>query len=233
MQVKETPTHWLIQWMQIDKSMNFQADMEVALNKKNYLINYIKQHTVWQSVPMNQDTKIQNVRINYPGDADSVLLKENFTGYKITHDKKITANDNVILPSFVGYQSKKLVYPSFSGNPVTLLPSKGKYMLLDFWETWCGYCFLAMPKIKELHEKYNSKGLEVVGVVLENKTQVEKIIKSQSFPYPTVFADDQIKNEYKLDSRPRYILIDDSGKVLADSYGDLESIEKIISERLK
>jgi thiol-disulfide isomerase/thioredoxin len=182
---------------------------------------------------MNYDIKIQNVMINYPADADSVLLKENFTGYKIIHEKKKSPNDNEIPPSLVGYQSKKLVYPSFNGSSVTLLPAKGKYMLLDFWETWCSYCFLAMPKVKELHEKYNGKGLEVVGVVLQNKLQVEKIIKAQAFPYPTVFGDDQIKNEYRLESRPRYILIDDSGKVLADSNGDLEPIEKIISERLK
>ena len=161
------------------------------------------------------------------------MLKENYTGYKITYEKKANLKDDVMPPSLVGYQSKKMTYPSFSGSSITLLPAKGKYMLLDFWETWCGYCILAMPKIKELHEKYNDKGLEIVGVVLENKLQVEKIIKSQAFPYPTVFGDEQIKNDYKLDARPRYILIDDSGKVLADSYGDLEPVEKVIAERLK
>ena len=232
MQVKETPTHWLIQWTQLDKALDYRADMEVALNKKNYLINYVKQHTVWQSVPMNMDTKIENIRINYLGDRDSIQLKENYTGYKITVDKKPSGKE-IELPSMVGYQSQKLIYPSFSGGSYSLIPPKGKYMLLDFWETWCGYCFLAMPKVKELHEKYSAKGLEIVGVVLENKLQVEKIIKIQAFPYPTVFGDEQIKEAYKLESRPRYILLDDTGKVLADSYGDLEKIEKLIGERLK
>lgn len=232
MQVKETPTHWIIQWAQIDKAVDYRADMEVALNKKNFLINYIKQYTVWQSVEMNMDTKIDNIRINHLEDRDSIQLKENYTGYKLTVEKKPTGKKTE-LPSMVGYQTKKMVYPSFSGGSYSLMPSKGKYMLLDFWETWCGYCLLAMPKIKELHEKYNSKGLEIVGVVLENKLQVEKIVKTQAFPYPTVFGDEQIKEAYKLEARPRYILIDDTGKVLADSYGDLEHIEKMIAERLK
>jgi thiol-disulfide isomerase/thioredoxin len=145
--------------------------------------------------------------------------------------KKNYNSDGIV--SFKGTRAKDFTYNSFNGGPVALKASKGKLLLLDFWETWCGYCFLAMPKIKSLYSEYKEKGLEIIAVVTENKEQVQKIISARKFPYVTVYADEKIKEAYKLMGRPRYLLIDDAGIIVADIEGNFQTVEEEIKKRLK
>jgi thiol-disulfide isomerase/thioredoxin len=104
-------------------------------------------------------------------------------------------------------------------------------MLLDFWETWCGYCYLAMPRLKDLHAKYKDQ-LEIVGIVTENKTGVQQVINAQKFPYPTVYADQKLLDGYNVQGRPTYLLIDDKGTIVEHSIGSLDKIEKSINDRM-
>ena len=50
------------------------------------------------------------------------------------------------------------------GNPVSLESLKGKYVLLDFWASWCVPCRESMPHLKELYAEYHDKGLEILGI---------------------------------------------------------------------
>jgi len=51
-----------------------------------------------------------------------------------------------------------------NGNTLTLSTFKGKYILIDFWASWCVPCRRSMPHVKELYAEYKDKGLEVIGV---------------------------------------------------------------------
>ena len=54
-----------------------------------------------------------------------------------------------------------------NGEEVSLADLKGKVVLLDFWATWCGPCRASLPHVKELWEKYNGKGMQVLAVSLD------------------------------------------------------------------
>jgi thiol-disulfide isomerase/thioredoxin len=59
-----------------------------------------------------------------------------------------------------------------NGNNLTLSAFKGKYVLIDFWASWCVPCRKSMPHVKELYAMYRSKGLEVIGVAGDDRDTV-------------------------------------------------------------
>jgi len=106
-------------------------------------------------------------------------------------------------------------------------------VLLDFWETWCGHCIVTLPKINELYKKYQNKKFQILGITTENTKQIKKIIDSNNLLYTNLIADKSILDDYHVSNRPTYILINEEGKIILVTYGDLETIEKKIEEVFK
>ena len=83
---------------------------------------------------------------------------------------KFAAAKQAVQPGrpFIDFQA-----PAPDGNIVKLsdFAGKGKYVLIDFWASWCGPCRAAMPELKELYAKYKDKGFEIVGVSLDSRKE--------------------------------------------------------------
>ena len=76
---------------------------------------------------------------------------------------------------------------SLEGDRITLSDLRGSVILLNFWATWCGPCIMEIPDLNRLQEKYQDKGLEVIGITLTSGSP--EII--------SIFAEDQGMN-YKI-----------------------------------
>lgn len=227
MKVAELSSSWVLQWNADRPRAGVSTLFRLVIDKKSYLINEWHQFTTWNGVRFFTSQLIKDIKVNDAADEEYVYLRTSYPSYTTIHfrEEKTESKDvpslvNTILPGFS--------YTAFSGK--TVKSGTQKLLLLDFWETWCGYCLVAMPKIKALHEKYQQKGLEVVGVVTENKAQVEKLLKSQQTPYETIFADKAYLQKLGVEARPRYMLVNEKGVIVADSEGSLEEIEKLIEK---
>lgn len=122
------------------------------------------------------------------------------------------------------------------GNEVHLTDyvGKGKYVLVDFWASWCSPCRAEIPNVKACYEKYKGKGFEVVGISLDNKKEAwEKCVKDMDLTWPQI---SDLKGWecgaceiYNIKSIPQTVLYGPDGKVVkAGLHG--EELGKTLAE---
>jgi thiol-disulfide isomerase/thioredoxin len=119
-----------------------------------------------------------------------------------------------------------------NNRPIGLADFKGKYLLLDFWASWCLPCRKGNPHLKELYARYKDKGFEVIGVASDdNRPDAWKAaVAKDGLPWRHVLSglkiikgeydrSEDILEKYNVPSLPTQILIDPSGKIIG-RYGE-------------
>jgi thiol-disulfide isomerase/thioredoxin len=106
-----------------------------------------------------------------------------------------------------------------AGKTVSLSDLRGRPVLLDFWATWCGPCRATMPEVEKLHRKYRGRGLQVVGINIEGKTDgVLEYLDQNGYSFPIVFDKGNWKSavaqQYQVSSIPKTFLIDGNGSIV-------------------
>ncbi len=125
--------------------------------------------------------------------------------------------------------SPQSMAPDFSapdvatGKVITLSGLKGKVVLVDFWATWCGPCRMAIPHLIELQKEFGTKGVQIVGVSLDQKgpAVVKPFMKSWKMNYPTIMdADGQLASQWGgIRGIPSLFLVDKKGKIVQNFVG--------------
>ena len=97
---------------------------------------------------------------------------------------------------------------------------KSKYVLIDFWASWCGPCRAEMPTVVEAYTKFHDKGFEVVGVSLDNEKDAwVKAIAELKMPWPQMSDLKGWESEacavYHVQAIPANVLVDEQGNIIA------------------
>lgn len=108
---------------------------------------------------------------------------------------------------------------SMHGSQINLASFRGKYVILDFWASWCLPCRIANSDLKQLSKKYKSKGLEIIGLSSDFNEQSwqEAITKDSISIWNQAYMGKQaavISAEYNIKDIPSYILIDKNGIII-------------------
>ncbi len=105
------------------------------------------------------------------------------------------------------------------GEPINLSDFKGKYLLVDFWASWCGPCRRANPTIVAMHNKYKNKGFTILGVSMDkNREKWLQAIEDDKLHWSQVSTLEGWANPvgklYGVNSIPHAILIDAEGNIV-------------------
>jgi peroxiredoxin len=118
--------------------------------------------------------------------------------------------------------------------PVSLSSFKGKYVLIDFWASWCGPCRQENPNVVKAFQTYNAKGFTVLGVSLDQpgaKDKWMKAIHDDNLTWTQVsdlkYWDNQVAKQYGIQAIPQNFLVDPAGKIIAKNIRGEELSSKL------
>lgn len=146
--------------------------------------------------------------------------------------RRISERLTLLKRSAIGEQMLNFTQNDTDGKPVRFSDFNGKYVLVDFWASWCGPCRAENPNVLKLYNTYKDKNFTVVGVSLDDKAENwKKAIKDDHMPWTQVSDLKGWKNEvstyYGIMGIPSTLLIDPQGKIIAKDLRGLALTKKL------
>ncbi|HVU58099.1 MAG TPA: TlpA disulfide reductase family protein [Puia sp.] len=177
-------------------------------------------------------------------DADSLLqfynsvfpdsLKHSFDG------REALAKINVRLNTGSGHKASEYLVRDIHGKEVSSAANRGKYVLLDFWASWCVPCVESMPTIKKLRERYGEDRLVIISVSLDDKRKAfDEALKKHGMTWTQVYGPNDIRKGFSFNGIPEVILIDPHGYIVYDRQEkgkedpDLTRLVAMLNEKLR
>ncbi len=159
-------------------------------------------------------------------------FKESFEGkiIKVILNGRINASKGHNAPDFIS--------SDIFGNPVSLRKYRGKYVLLNFWASWCVPCIQKFPEIEEIRKTFPKNKLEIIFVTHdEDSTEFVAALKKYKLIYTMIYGDQMLINCYgNKGIIPQLYLINPFGKIIYslvdENDFDLRALKKILAEHL-
>ena len=176
-----------------------------------------------------------------PGEMDSAMkdLKTKFPGNAVLADVEKNSKAQQQQPaqsaagtSWVGKTAPDFSLPDKDGKEVSISSFKGKYLLVDFWASWCGPCRMENPNVVAAYGEYKAKNFAILGVSLDKEKEPWiKAVEHDKLDWTQVsdlkYWNSKAVEVFGFQGIPYNILIDPDGKVIAEELRGPELVAKL------
>lgn len=225
------------------KEQRRETNKDINKRMGDFALEYMRQHS-------DEESSVELVgsgRFSYLGEEIKLLSPRVRNGrFKSYVDVQQSMYDRLMTEVKASKAAKKAIEegktaPDFTlkdlnGNDFTLssLYHKGKYVLVDFWGSWCTWCIKGFPKMKEYYAKYKDR-LEIVGVDCYDKEDKwkEAVQKNQVSWLHVRSADGTTEVKFDVKGYPHKVLISPDGKVLKIITGESDDFYDYLDKTLK
>ena len=132
----------------------------------------------------------------------------------LEESEKTSLKEELLKPNM---PAPKFQFTEASGNTLTLNSYKGKYLLIDFWASWCGPCRKATPALIEFYDKYKDKGFEILSVSIDDDIAAWKqAVIEEEVPWKQVrsLKKEETMETFNFSGIPTFFLIDPNGNIV-------------------
>jgi peroxiredoxin len=189
---------------------NIQSTIDDFIKKRR--TSAVSAFLLAATIQLNEDVVLTEKRVN----SLKPSALENMYG---TYLKETIAESKI---AAIGSTAMDFTQPDTSGVPVSLSSFRGKYVLLDFWASWCGPCRQENPNVVANYQKFSPKNFTVLGVSLDRPGQKDKWLQAiykDNLTWTHVsdlqFWSNAVAQQYRVQGIPQNFLIGPDGKILA------------------
>uniref|UniRef100_A0AB33IQE0 Thioredoxin domain-containing protein n=1 Tax=Prevotella sp. GTC17253 TaxID=3236793 RepID=A0AB33IQE0_9BACT len=211
---------------QIMKEYNEKAP---ALEEKaqQSMLDFIRQHPSYEPSAIiishfNDVKKMEQAIALLTAEVQNGRMKSYYSYFLDRAKRRAAKEEQAAKAQAVGVQAPDFTLTDLQGKALALSSLRGKYVVLDFWGSWCIWCVRGFPKMKEYYNKYKGQ-FEILGIDCgDSDEKWRAAVKKHDLPWLHVYnpKDSKVQTDYAIQGFPTKIIVGPDGKIVKTIVGE-------------